>query len=116
MATDFTIADVLAWARTKPADERYDYEDSGNCALCQYLREVTGDEEPSVGSTIYYPITGGVAPLPDWANDAAVGDGKPKSHTFGLFVKRLEALSPDTPVTQSNWSAIDAYLCETVSA
>jgi hypothetical protein len=30
--------------------------------------------------------------------------------SYGALVERLEALCPETPVTQSNWTAIGAYL------
>ena len=36
VSTDFSLADVLAWARTKPADEAYDYCSSHRCALAQF--------------------------------------------------------------------------------
>jgi hypothetical protein len=45
---DFTIADVLAWARTKPADEKYDYVDNRQCALAQFLRETEIAKDPYV--------------------------------------------------------------------
>lgn len=34
--TDFTLADVLAWARTKPADEGYNYTNFEACAVAQF--------------------------------------------------------------------------------
>jgi hypothetical protein len=36
VSKDFTLADVLVWARTKPADEAYDYCSSHRCALAQF--------------------------------------------------------------------------------
>jgi hypothetical protein len=48
MAADFTIADVLEWARTKPADEVYYYYDSFDCALCQFLKGTQRAERPRV--------------------------------------------------------------------
>jgi hypothetical protein len=31
-----TLADLIAWLRTKPADEKYAYEDPRECLLAQY--------------------------------------------------------------------------------
>lgn len=39
VTTDFTLADVLAWARTKPADLAYDFCEPHECALGQFVRE-----------------------------------------------------------------------------
>lgn len=36
---DFTPAEILAWARTKPADEWYDYGDIQGCAVYQFVKE-----------------------------------------------------------------------------
>src|SRR4249919_3451282 len=41
---DFTLADVLAWARTKPADRSYNYLDPERCAVAQFGRD-TGRRE-----------------------------------------------------------------------
>ncbi len=113
--TDFTIKDVLEWARTKPADERYNYTMPMSCALCHFLRDTGRCAEPiirpfidgcdffgwrsvSSGDRLYKPY------------DAALEPALMKGGTFGGLVRLLEALCPETPVTQSNWSAIDAYL------
>jgi hypothetical protein len=110
MATaDFTIADVLAWARTKPADEAYNYGSNNNCALCQFLRETGRCERPSVGGTYWRNRDTGFADVrefPTGLETALLGA------TFGDLVKRLQALCPETPVTSSNWAAIDAYLTD----
>src|SRR4249919_1111481 len=47
---DFTLADVLAWARSKPADEAYDYGDFKNCAVCRFLRDSGRCDDPAVSS------------------------------------------------------------------
>ena len=119
-STDFTIADVLAWARTKPADEVYVYTDSTNCALCQFLRETGRVLKPCLGGN----TTGLGATLLDRDNWRKVGivpaeicevvnPGRGSSDwVFGKLVARLEALCPDTPVTSENWAAIDAYLTD----
>lgn len=118
MSTDFTIADVLAWARTKPTDERYNYTDSGNCAVCQFVRETGRVAEPSLGGNhgdgaklidaSEWRFVG-VVPAP--ICQAAIGDGPPE-WTFGALVTRLEALCPETVVTPSEWTRLDAYLID----
>jgi hypothetical protein len=49
-STDFTINDVLTWARTKPADEAYSYLDNSGCAVAQFLRETGRAAKPIVYS------------------------------------------------------------------
>lgn len=99
---DFTIADVLAWARTKPADERYDFIKADVCALGQFAREMLGVSRDDAACGDYER---GIPPeLLRAANSDDAGC------TFGAFVMRLEALAPETVVTKSNWAAIDAYL------
>lgn len=126
-STDFTIADVLAWARTKPADERYNYSDNTNCALCQFLRETGRAVSPTV-----VPYFGADDPEGGWRDtedgdlrqygaaldDAVRGSSDGRRWTFGALVKRLEKLAPDTIVTPNQWTRLDAYLTdiETVSA
>jgi hypothetical protein len=119
-AADFTVADVLAWARTKPANEAYDYSEPGACALCQFLRETGRIADPSVNPTHYRErYSGGLGyQLPRWADVAAIGAGEAcgdsisERWTFGRLVKRLEALVPETPITPSNWLQIDAHLTD----
>lgn len=126
MATsNFTIADVLAWARTKPADESYDYASHNNCALCQFVKETGRVAFPSLGGN-----HGSGATLQDmrtWKTVGVIPDAICKAanpglgedaKTFGGLAKRLEALLLETPVTPSDWLKIDAYLTdiETVSA
>jgi hypothetical protein len=107
MATDFTISDVLAWARTKPAIGEFDYFDNTNCALCQFLRETGRATAPIVYG---WDWTDGnhYADIPSHVAKAlALADG-----TFKSLVWRLEQLSPATPVTGYDWAAIDAYLTD----
>jgi hypothetical protein len=120
MGSDFTVADVLAWARTKPADEAYDYTRSDNCAICQFLRETGRAARPLVDMTGWEDATKPYQNVkyPDEIAAAAIGRGELRGDnravlwTFGALVKRLEALCPETPVTGSNWGAIDAYLTD----
>jgi hypothetical protein len=121
-ASDFTIADVLAWARTKPADEKYDYSDSGNCALCQFLRETFRAASPSVRPYMPGETVGGGwreagrdrVPYPQELESALRADGAydiplDEQWAFGELVERLEALLP--PVSDT-WAKPDAYLTD----
>ena len=106
-ATDFSIADVLAWARTKPADEAYDYHDICGCALYQFC-EAKGLPVASCGGTDWCDHKGNRHRLlPQGCGVASSGPW-----TFGAFVKRLEALAPETVVTRSDWTRLDAYLTD----
>jgi hypothetical protein len=119
MSADFTIQDVLNWARTKPADERYDYTESSNCALCQFLRDTARVASPGV--------------LPDrWWDHEGTNRGRVSEElnaqlrssdeecesngigisTFGALVARLEKLCPDAPVPPSEWTRLDAYMTD----
>jgi hypothetical protein len=118
MATDFTIADVLAWARTKPADEGYSYsngwwtpEDSG-CALCQFLKDTSRADRPAIWPVQHENGDG------EWAEQ---GGGRRIRYpgeiekglmagTFGGLVAELEKLCPAAPLTKSDWLAIETYL------
>jgi hypothetical protein len=105
---DFTISDVLAWARTKPADERYSFLAAEYCAVAQFGRE-TG-REYLVG-ILSDEIEANCAGLRRAA--CSLNDG---GWTFGGLVARLEAICPDTPATPSEWTKADAYMTEQVSA
>lgn len=100
---DFDLQQLLAWARTKPADEGYDYADYRNCAICQFLRETGRCDDPAVSENHWrdrtaYPIA--YRYFEDRLRIAANHD----EQTFGALVTRLEALIPNT------WTKVDAYL------
>lgn len=114
-SADFTIADVLAWARTKPADEAYDYCSNGHCAIAQFLIETGRSAAPRVGGNLYDKG----APWQDHNNQRrwiapaiASAASDLRDETFGAFAKRLEKIAPETPVTGSVWAAVDAYLTD----
>lgn len=107
--TDFTIADVLAWARTKPSGERYDFCNSSRCALAQF--GIATDRAHLVGPS-------GTTVALAWSDlcdalSGADGDDAAACLTFGALLKRLEALCPETPKTV--WLTVDAYMNESVS-
>jgi hypothetical protein len=52
--TDFSLSEILAWARMKPADEAYRYTSSRDCAVCQFLRETGRCRTPSISSNRWY--------------------------------------------------------------
>jgi hypothetical protein len=91
VSPDFTLEDVLAWARTKPADEPYWYGSCNNCAIAQFLRETGRAERPEVeldGAWIDVVGDGnGYAPVA--VNTAATAFGS--AATFGRFAARIEA-------------------------
>lgn len=129
MATepDFTIADVLAWARTKPADGYYPFEQASECALCIFLRDTGRADNPVVGPYVCeeFPASWNELGGPDHVFSLELDDAlsarrvcgaREVRWTFGALVTRLEALCPETPVTASNWLSIDAYLVERVEA
>lgn len=91
VTTDFTLADVLAWARTKPVGETYYYSSCGHCAIAQFLKETGRAELPEVeldGAWID-AIGDGNGYAPEAVNSAAREYGP--GATFGAFAKRLES-------------------------
>jgi hypothetical protein len=105
MATaDFTISDVLAWARTRPADERYNFIDKNACAIAQF--GIATERPHLVG--LYTEQLADLGLL-----DALCPVKGPSWEcTFGGLVKRLEALCPETVITPSEWTRLDAYLTD----
>lgn len=95
---DFTISDVLAWARTKPADERYNFIDAANCALGCFLRETRNVSEIDLYANDPYFAEIEHSPL----GRALIG-----ARTYGELVELLERSVPET-----RWAAIDAYLAD----
>jgi hypothetical protein len=88
VSPDFTVADVLAWARTKPAGERYDYCSNGECATAQFLLD-RGEPLAGVRDACWRDTSDKLHRLPAGLNAATIGDF---NWTFGALVKRLEAL------------------------
>jgi hypothetical protein len=103
-SVDFTIADVLAWARTKPADQSYSFYDASSCAVAQFGR-ATGREclvgMPGKTMAQKHPAL----------LQAAIG----LPWNFGAFAARLETLCPNAIVSDT-WTKADAYLTEQVPA
>lgn len=100
-----TIA-FLEWARTKPAGERYNPVDSMACALAQFGQATDHPELLDRSGTAFL--------FGDRELLSAVYPSE--GHTFGGLVARLEALCPETPITRSDWSRLDAYMTDLVSA
>lgn len=89
-SADFTIADVLAWARTKPADEEYDYCSNGNCAVAQFLKETGRAKKPRVHPEDWYDGKRGKAHDLDYRISCAANNS---IEQFGEFVRRLERIA-----------------------
>lgn len=100
MGQDFSLNEFLAWVRTKPADEEYDFFDVAHCAVAQF-GEATG-RQLLIGVPYLENVIG-----PE-CHDAVMGDVVGHDWSFGALAKRLEALCPETP----NYAKIDAYLAD----
>lgn len=89
-SADFTIADVLVWARTKPPRKRYDYvgDCNGLCALDYFLIETGRSAEPCVTPSSWHDGDGNWRDLP-LGTDAAVAR---RPWTFGALTKRIAEL------------------------
>jgi hypothetical protein len=107
VASDFTISDVLAWARTKPADEAYDFCNAQTCAIAQFGKD-TGRGE----------LVGLLSLQLDEACPGLLSAVHPMrgASTFGALAERLQAMLPAKP---SLWLAPQTYInadCGQVSA
>jgi hypothetical protein len=105
-AADFTIADVLAWARTKPADEQYKYWCS-QCAIGQFLVATDRAREPLIGEEWW---SEGRSAQQHYIESALNEAASAKPNNFGALVARLEALCPNVP--PSEWTRLDAYMAD----
>jgi hypothetical protein len=103
MTPSFSLIQFRDWARTKPADERYFFQDCRKCALAQFLLE-TG--------RAHYPV---VAADGEWFDRAGPAQGEAgeiinhavaSSLTFGDLADRLDKLCSDT------WTSPAAYLSD----
>lgn len=79
----FPLHQFLAWARTKPADERYSIYYPETCALGQFASE-TGYDHALCGDPDVFGIPG-LKDAIGWFTDG---------QTWGTLVKRLEVLVP----------------------
>lgn len=84
--TDLSISNVLAWARTKPPTETYEYTDISSCALSQFLRD-SGSPSPIVTAKYYQRTPTEPYRVVDVELNEAVGS---EPHDFGALVARLE--------------------------
>jgi hypothetical protein len=103
---NFTLPEFLAWARTKPAGEAYDFCDSDMCAVAQF--------GASTGRTHLVGLLSSELRALDPDLEGAVLDtGRPgiiADWTFGALVTRLEALLPETVINETNWTKLPAYM------
>lgn len=106
----FTIADVLAWARTKPAGERYSYCDPFGCAVAQFGRDTGREYLIGVGD-----LRGEHRELHELVNPALYGPNRIEwdiGTTFGALVRRLEIVCPTAVSAPSEWTRLNAYLTD----
>lgn len=83
------------WARTKPADEAYDYCDNHNCAFAQFLIANGLAEQPAVTADDWYDAAisfTGYREVPRCVSDALSAFSFNLPHggrTFGALASRL---------------------------
>jgi hypothetical protein len=97
--SDFTIAEFLAWARTKPVDERYSYCNSNRCALAQFGMATGREHLVGPGGTSLLFKSKELNRAVGGDDDLADAD-----LTFGKLAERLEAL-----LVSDTWTKADAY-------
>jgi hypothetical protein len=108
-SADFTVAEFLAWARTKPADEEYRYWDIGNCAVAQFAKSRSLDLNGPERRRLELLIAPFIFDTPRHNEQG--------TRKFGDLVLRLEISCPEPPISET-WTKPNAYLAdiETVSA
>lgn len=109
---NFTISDVLAWARTKPAGETYCYTSNGHCALAQFLRDTGRAAIPNVDPYSWRDEAGLLDSL-DYERvlNAAVQTHWTNDDTFGALVVRLEILANRPDIVAAHDRADEGDLC-----
>lgn len=91
------VVEFLEFAKSKPADERYEYLSNGNCAFAQFLKSV-GYERISVGGYNFAGIAPGfMADIPGVLTDGGDKSILCQSATWGGIVA---AMQPAVPVGQ----------------
>jgi hypothetical protein len=89
---------VIAWLKTKPANEWYDYSDSARCAGGQYIKE------KGLGPHVHYEDildgptdrpTNGPASRTAVFNTDQLRAGRPSDWTFGKALARAEKLQAE---------------------
>lgn len=114
---DFSIADVLKWARTKPADGGYYYGDCNDCALCHFLIDTGRSKAPQVS-----PYLSPEDSTAGWRHEGqdyserrhypyVLEDALATAHTYGELADLLEAILPAEPISDT-WTKADAYLTD----
>lgn len=89
MALSFSQS-CLEWARSKPADEAYDYHSCERCAIALFLLETGRANPPAVGNIYWQSGYGAPHRLPERVSAAARNDYDRSGWTFGAFADRLE--------------------------
>jgi hypothetical protein len=87
--TDFSLSDVLAWARMKPAGEAYDFHDVRGCAFFQFLKARGMPVRVAGGMGHWVDLDGN-----DHWEDIPAGVLSAEPWTFGAFAERLEKALP----------------------
>ena len=77
--------ELREWALRKDADGSYDYQDIGNCALAQFLRETSASFDGNAGGSFYYDAEGRAQPISRFVERAL----EKRPHTFGALAARL---------------------------
>lgn len=92
------IADFAAYARSR-GDAWYDYNNPGQCACCQFLRDTGRAEVPRVVSSDWRDGLQSAKrfPLPKGLDAALVAEGE-GDWVFSALATRLEALICNAPV------------------
>lgn len=68
-------ARIIAWLEKQPADGEYNYMDTDDCCICQYLKSQGKMGVGAGGNYAYYNGTDGkkkIEDLPDWIEDALI--------------------------------------------
>lgn len=93
----FTLEALIAWLRTHPIDEEYDYSDWHTCLLGVYTIASGGRhfwEEGAavdwISSRARYGIGSNI--LPACGSNLAIEVARPRPHTMGAALARAETL------------------------
>jgi hypothetical protein len=88
-ADPFTLESLIAWLKTKPANERYNYAFHDSCMIAQYLTDM-GYRNVSVGACGRWDADGASGDLVQFAA-IAIARARCTEWTFGAALKRALA-------------------------
>lgn len=93
-----TLPSFLAWAKTKPPDETFDYVDNEDCAIALFIKDEGYAGVSVSGFAVSYPEHVKIPwDIETALVEALAAGGNNRAVPFGLLVEHLEAVAAKPP-------------------